>query len=47
MILFLGTSYTQCECQRGKEKFLKLEDTWVYSLTNMLGNDFGLLKRRH
>ena len=45
MILFLGTSHTQCECQRGKEKFLKLEDTWVYHLSNMLGNDFTRLSR--
>ena len=44
-ILYLGTSHTQCECQRGEDRFLKIEDTWVHHLSNMLGKDFTRLSR--
>ena len=44
-VLFLGTSHTQGECERGNSKFLDTEDCYVTHLSKLLNKQFIRLAR--
>ena len=44
-VLFLGTSHTQGECERGKSRFLNTEDCYVTHLSKLMNKEFVRLAR--
>ena len=44
-VLFIGTSHTQGECERGNSKFLNTEDCYVTHLSKLMNKQFIRLAR--